>query len=253
MKTIALAVVLLLTALVAACGEEQPPGGDPFGTDDWRLVAGTVDGTALVLVDGHPVTLGIEDGQVGGTAACNSYGGPITIVDGVVNIGPDLVQTEMYCVDETVMGLEAAFLAALPRVDAATAAGDLLVLTGDGVELRFEVVPPEPDAALIGTNWALDTITEGEAASTPAAPATLLFGEDGSVSGSTGCNSLFGSYSTADGFSPLGTTKMACEPAVMEQEALVLAILGPEATLTIDGSLLTIADLAGRTLIYRAG
>jgi heat shock protein HslJ len=253
MKSIALAAVLLLTALTAACGEEPPPGADPFGTDDWRLVAGTVDGTALVLVDGFPVTLRIDNGQLGGTAACNSYGGPITIVDGVVAIGPGLVQTEMYCLEETVMDLEGAFLAALPRVDAVTVVGELLVLIGDGVELRFEVVPPEPDAALIGTNWTLDTITEGEVASTPAAPATLVFSADGSVSGSTGCNSLFGSYSAADGFSPLGTTKMACEPAVMDQEALVLAILGPEATLTIAGSSLTIADLAGRTLVYRAG
>jgi len=86
-----------------------------------------------------------------------------------------------------------------------------------------------------------------------AASATLGFAADGSVSGSTGCNSLFGSYAAATGFSALGTTKMACEPPIMEQEALVLEILDPEATLTIDGSLLTIADLEGRTLVYRAG
>lgn len=251
MKTISFAAVLLLATFAAACGEEQPPGTDPFGTNTWRLVAATVDGSALVLVDGSPVTLRVDAGQLGGTAACNSYGGPIAIVDGVVTIGPDLVQTEMYCVDETVMDLESAYLAALPRVDTVVITGDELTLTGDGVELRFEVVPPEPDAALIGTNWALDTITEGEVASTPAAPATLVFAADGSVSGSTGCNSLFGSYAAATGFSPLGTTKMACEPAIMAQEALVLEILGPEATLTIEGSLLTVADLEGRTLVYR--
>lgn len=252
MKTISLAAALLLATFAASCGEEQPPGADPFGTNTWRLVAATVDGTALVLVDGSPVTLRVDAGQLGGTAACNSYGGPITIVDGVVTIGPDLVQTEMYCVDDTVMDLEAAYLAALPRVDTVAITGDELSLIGDGVELSFEVVPPEPDAALIGTYWVLDTITEGEVASTPAAAASLVFAADGSVSGSTGCNSLFGSYAADTGFSPLGTTKMACEPPIMEQETLVLEILAPEATLTIEGSLLTIADLEGRTLVFRA-
>jgi heat shock protein HslJ len=252
MKLATLAAALLLASFAAVCGEDQLPGADPFGTDTWRLVAATVDGAALVLADGSPVTLRVDNGQLGGTSACNSYGGPVTILDGVVTIGPDLVMTEMYCMDETVMTLEAAYLVALPRVDTVAVVGEELLLTGDGVELRFEVVPPEPDAALIGANWALDTITEGEVASTPAAPATLVFAADGSVSGSTGCNSLFGSYAPATGFSALGTTKMACEPPIMEQEALVLEILGPEATLTIEGSLLTIADLEGRTLVYRA-
>ena len=117
--------------------------------------------------------------------------------------------------------------------------------------MRFAAIPPEPDAALIGTDWILDTITEGESASTPAAPANLLFGEDGTVTGNTGCNSLFGDYSTDTGFGPIGSTKMACEEPIMAQESLVLSILGPEATLTIEGSRLTIADLSGNTLVYR--
>jgi heat shock protein HslJ len=43
-----------------------------------------------------------------------------------------------------------------------------------------------------------------------------------------------------------------CEYPLIEQEALVLEMLGPNATLTIAGSRLTIADLEGRTLVYRA-
>jgi hypothetical protein len=39
----------------------------------------------------------------------------------------------------------------------------------------------------------------------------------------------------------------------MTQETLMLEILGANPTLTIDGALLTIADLEGRALVYRAG
>jgi heat shock protein HslJ len=61
----------------------------------------------------------------------------------------------------------------------------------------------------IGTNRALDTITEGEVALDAGRTGDLVFAADGSVSGSTGCNSLFGSYAAATGFSWIGTTKMA--------------------------------------------
>jgi len=252
MKPLALILVLALASTLAACGEEQPPGADPFGSTTWQLTSGTVDGTALVLLDGHPITFRVDNGQVGGTSACNSYGGAITVENGVIVMGPTHM-TEMWCGDDGVMDLETAYLAALARITGATLEADDLVLTGTGVELRFAALPEEPDAALVDTVWTLDTIIDGDTASTPAAPATLVFGADGTVSGSTGCNSLFGDYDATTGFGPIGTTKMACEESIMAQEFLVTSILGPDATLTIEGSLLTIADLEGRALVYRAG
>ena len=117
--------------------------------------------------------------------------------------------------------------------------------------MRFTAEPEVPDAALIGTNWALDTVIEGDAASTPASPASLTFTEDGAVTGSTGCNNLFGTYSAAYGFSEIGSTKMACEDPIMAQEALFFEILNANASVTIEGNLLTIADLEGRALVYR--
>jgi heat shock protein HslJ len=252
MKQLALIPALALTLFLAACGEEQPPGADPFGTTVWQLVSGTADGKDIVLVDGHLVTLRVENGAVGGTSACNSYGGDITIEDGIVTIGPTFM-TQMYCVDDGVMDLEAAYHAALARVTRVALEGDELVLKGNGVELRFVAQPEEPDAALVGTNWTLDSIIEGATASTPAAPATIVFAADGTVNGSTGCNSFFGDYSAATGFGALGMTKMACEEPIMAQEFLVSEILGPDATVTIEGSLLTIADLDGRALVFRVG
>jgi len=242
----------LLALLLAACAEKADvASGDPFGSTTWVLTSGTVDGAALTPIASAPVTLLVSDGSVGGRAACNSYGGDFTIADGVVTVG-SLIQTEMACLDPGVMDLEQAFLAALARVDGAAGDGTTLLLTGDGVEMRFAPQPEPAPSALIGTTWTLDTIAEGDMASTPAAPATLLFSEDGSVSGSTGCNSLSASYDPDTGFGPIATTKMACKGDVMAQETLVLRILGGSPTLTIDGDLLTIDDLAGNAMVYRA-
>jgi heat shock protein HslJ len=250
MKTFA--GIALITLVLSACAEDQPVGaGDPFGSTTWVLISATVDGAPLALVPGSPVTLTVADGSVGGRAACNSYGGDLTIADGVVTIG-SLIQTEMACLDPGVMDLEQAFLAALPRVTGAATDATTLLLSGDGVEMRFEAQPEPEPTALIGTPWALDTIIDGDAASTPAAPANLLIADDGTVSGSTGCNSLSSTYDPDTGFGPIATTKMACKGDVMAQETLILQILDDTPTLSIEADRLTIADLSGRAIVFRA-
>lgn len=245
-------MVLLLVLVAAACGTDRDAGGEPIEPFTWMLTAGTVDGSPLVLIDRHPITFRVEDGEAGGTAACNHYGGRIVIDGNSVSFPDGLFQTEMACLDSGVMELEAAFLAALLRVTGSAVGGSELRLTGNGVDLRFAHVESEPDAPLVGTTWNLETLLQGESASTVAAPATLHIGEDGKVTGSTGCNTMFGTYETGSGFSPLGTTKIGCEPAVMAQEQLVLAVLDADSVLTIEGSLLTITGSGSNALQYRA-
>ena len=253
--TMPLLTLLTVSMVAAACANERSVDSqeNPFGTTTWQLRSATVDGAPLGIVDGSPVTFVVDDGQVGGTAACNGYGGSIAVTDGVITIGPGLNQTEMACLADGVMELEAAFLGALPRVTTALRDGDALILRGAGVEMRFSPQQEQPPTALVGTNWALDTVIDGDTASTPAAPATLVFAGDGTLTGSTGCNQLFGAYDEVTGFGTLGSTKMACKDEVMAQETLVLEILGGRPTVTIDGPVLTIADLEGRALVYRVG
>ena len=87
---------------------------------------------------------------------------------------------------------------------------------------------PEPTSAadLAGTSWTLVSI-----GGTPVVEGSgphLTFGADGNASGSTGCNSMTGTYAT-DGaaltFGPMATTRMACEGDLMAQEAEVLEAL----------------------------
>lgn len=57
---------------------------------------------------------------------------------------------------------------------------------------------------------------------------TLAFDGAGAVSGNSGCNSYSGAYAingTSLSIGPLISTRMACEPDVMDQEQLYLASL----------------------------
>ena len=87
---------------------------------------------------------------------------------------------------------------------------------------------PEPTSAadLSGTSWTLVSI--GGAPVVEGSGPHLTFGSGSEASGSTGCNSISGTYAT-DGaaltFGPMATTRMACEEDLMAQETAVLEAL----------------------------
>jgi len=103
-------------------------------------------------------------------------------------------------------------------------------------------------ASLAGTGWTLTDLDSGPVTGTP--PTLELTDTD--VSGTGGCNTFSGTYTT-DGdtisFGPLASTMMACEPPVMEQETVYLAALDGATAYTVDGDTLTISGDAG-TLTY---
>lgn len=260
----------LILLLVAACGggstggdDSTAPATEPpvsglgaFGDVIWQLVTATVDGEPLQLIDGHPVTVSLTDDGVGGTAACNSYFGQVSATGDMLTVG-ELASTMMACVGDDVMQLETAFLTALPRVTAARIADGNLLLTGEGVEMTFVAQVPAPDAELEGTRWVLDALIDTDTVSSTVAGsnATLTISE-GSLSGSTGCNSMSGPVEIVDGRLAAGgiaTTKMACDEGRMSQEAHVLAVLGANPSITIEGETLTLSADDGRGLVYRVG
>lgn len=264
-----LLALLLLTATVAACAGSTPspsapspsepggtaPGGGIDATGDWLLTAGTVDGSALPLDPKWPVTLAVEGSRIGGTSACNSYGAEIVVAGGEVRFG-DVGMTMMGC-EEPVMAIESAYLAALGRVRQAARDGDALILAGDGVELRFEPIPPIPTADLVGTVWTLETLIDGTAASSVGGePATLTLRADGRFEGSTGCRRFSGTFIEAVGqilATELATDDRDCPAPFEAQDGHVLTVLGDGFDVAIDGDRLTLTSAGGLGLVYVAG
>jgi heat shock protein HslJ len=132
------AMAVVMTAALGACDTSAPDPSGPAPADltgHWQMTSGTIDGVVLALVAESPVTLSVTGTQISGRAACNQYGGEITIADGQRRFNLTSM-TEMACA-EPVMA-EAAFTAALPRVVGAARDGDRLTLIGPGVELLFD-------------------------------------------------------------------------------------------------------------------
>lgn len=251
MKTVS---AIALALLVAACGsgvsESQP--SDPGVIGQWELIEGTVDGAPFPVVEGFRITMNVEsDGTLGGTSACNGYGGSY-VADGEDLIVGEISSTAMGCTPE-VMESEQAFMSFLRTPLEYEQTDDELVLRSDGDDLRFDRVTPVPTEELIGTEWLLTSLVEGETVSTPeGGPATLLLTENGSIRGSTGCRGLEGEYVVhADQvlfttFSALGE----CPPALTDQDGFVVTVLGDGFTVDIDGDRLTVTSSGNEALVY---
>jgi putative lipoprotein len=84
---------------------------------------------------------------------------------------------------------------------------------------------------------------------------TMNFAPDGQLSGKAGCNGYGAGYEmTGDSLKvgPIRATRMACEPALMTQEAAFLNVLGAAGGFRLrpDGALV-VSDTTGRTILAR--
>jgi hypothetical protein len=85
--------------------------------------------------------------------------------------------------EPAVMAAESSFLAALGAADTVALDGTDLLLTGPDVELRFRPVPPVPTSRLVGTRWVLETLLDGEVASSTVGRSEIRFKADGTFTG----------------------------------------------------------------------
>ena len=136
---------------------------------------------------------------------------------------------------------------ALGRSLVATALVAAIVLAG------CRSAAPLLAASLPGTSWAAADI---DGRSVPAAtPSTLTFESPRRVSGRAGCNQYFGALDLGEGtlrVTQVGATRMACAPAVMEQESRFLAALGEATAFRRDAEHLVLLDGTGRARIRLA-
>jgi heat shock protein HslJ len=133
----------------------------------------------------------------------------------------------------------------------------MLILIGAGMPLTASATTPTQ--GLANTYWVLTEYTAQGSASVTALgepPPTLIFGDNGMVSGYTICNSYNGPYSESGDhvtFGPLVTTRRACtNPEFVAQEALFLRVLDGATTATRGGDTLTISAPAGSLIFVAA-
>ena len=248
-------VLLLLGVLaLAACGTQAGAGGGTADVDGgWQFTGGTADGAQLPAPPGTQATLELTGEEARGTAFCNSWFATARL-DGSALALDGIGRTEMGCAPE-VLAAESAYLAALDGVRTSAVRGNELVLTGGGVELRFSRLVPVPDSPLAGTRWVLDTLVDGETASSVlGGPAVLELRQDGALTASTGCRSVGGSWRSEGDALVLDAAYDAfgCPPPADRQDVHVLEVFAARPVATIDGDRLTLTADDGRGLLYRA-
>ncbi|WP_324274385.1 META domain-containing protein [Blastococcus brunescens] len=203
---------------------------------------------------GAGATLRIDEQELSGVAFCNSYFASYRLEGSSLAID-GLGRTEMACEPE-VMAAESAYLDALGAVRTASTDGKDLVLTGDRVELRFTQVAPVPDSPLEGTRWVLETVVQGEtASSTTGEPAVLLLDSDRTAEATTGCRTITGTWLVEDGslvIDDLMGDGATCPPDLERQDAHVTAVLHGGPAMEIEEDRLTLTADDGRGLAYRA-
>ncbi|WP_028476732.1 META domain-containing protein [Nocardia sp. CNY236] len=259
-------IVLFACGVIAGCSADTPDSGadepNPMGR---TFVSVEVDGTPIP--GGGPMTIGFTDDRIVADAGCNTLNGAVDMGDHLVRVS-GVSTTLMGCpteregADEWLNGL----LSAEPRwqLDGAT-----LTLHGtDRTVILVDKKRAQPDKPIQGTQWQVTALStdnaEIRARVIEEVRPTLLIAEDGSISGTTGCNRMFGRADTspADGAGPdlsateitfhITTTEMACPPEVMDLEQAVLRALDGTTTATVDADTLTLRNANGAGLVLRA-
>jgi len=269
-----LSVLAALLALVACnpSGGQEPIAADatePAATDAapeeetvmedsmlqgvrWVLVSylNAAGETAEALADREVTAEFNTDGQLGGSAGCNRYFASYTVDGSALTIG-QAGSTMMACEPAEVMEQEAQFLAALTTAAGWHVEGNQLhILDANGQTVAL-FAASEP-ASLTGGTWSATGINNGKQAVTSLVidtTVTAVFGEDGSLNGSAGCNNFMTSY-TLDGqnitIEPAATTRKMCPgEGVMEQETQFLTALTTATTWNISGEVLELRTADG--------
>ena len=250
-------VILLAVLAFAACGDGTSEGDSGASSDDdlrgrTFLSRGV---TGRELVEGTELRLTFnDDGTLGASAGCNQFVGEL-VVEGDTLVVTNLGGTEMGC-DEARHAQDEWFTGLLSSRPAFVLSGSDLTISEGDVSIEFvDRKVADPDLALVGTRWVVDTILEGSgpdgsASSVPqGVEAWVTFGADGKVSGHDGCNGFSGSYEVRDDevvITERIQTLIGCMGDVERLAGAVGAATNGTVTYEINARRLTLTDPDGR-------
>jgi heat shock protein HslJ len=243
MHTAAAPLALLLAlGLAAGCGgdDEEGVAGGSFVGVPWVLSSGVDLGGS----DAAPSAT-FTDTTVGGSTGCNRFTAPYTVDGDSMEIGT-IAATRMAC-PPPADAVERDYVAALGNVAAWHLDGSVLVLADEDHNelLRYDEAAPLGD-------WEVTAFLSGDALSSPlpGTKITASFADDGTLTGSSGCNTYRTEFTLGRGsivIEPPASTQMACESpeGVMDQEAAYLAALPTAVGYRVDGGSLALVSADG--------
>lgn len=208
----------------------------------------------LEELNGSPIsadiqtTLTVESSdRIVGKGGCNGYFAGMTVDGNTLSLSP--IGATMAMCEPAVMDQESQFFLVLQSATRFEKEGDSLLIYSDASEypLRFSPIgsaastPSDLIASLVGTEWLLEDLNGTGVMDY--AQTTLNFESSDRIVGSGGCNRYFGGLTVEDdriSFGAIGSTRMACPPAVMDQEARFFQALSTANQIELDGPYLLV-------------
>ncbi len=234
-----LVLTLVGALLLTACGGE----GTSLTDSEWILTS--LEGQLLIVE--APITAAFTDeGQVAGTAGCNTYSGSYEVDGDAIMFG--LMATTLMACIQPVTEQEASYLAVLDRTQTFAVDNGILTLYGAGGQELAVFAAESQDLA--GTAWSVISYNTGTQAVRTVvidSAITAAFDEAGQIAGNASCNDYSGPYVTGDGvitIGPLASTERFCE-GLAEQEAQYLAALQSATTYEVRVGRLELRTAAG--------
>jgi heat shock protein HslJ len=234
--------------LLAACSASPGSGGVVEGTE-W-ILRSYADGDSLVIVpETEYADAEFDRRHVTGLSSCNDYDALYRTGTRSLLISQPSV-TLMACDDES-MAFEQKYLANLDSSRFYSARRETLTIFGarGATLLVFDAAPRNP---LLGT-WSVDAYEAESAVVAPPEDVRLevVFGL-ASIGGFAGCNSFSGTYGTNGNYvriSPLATTRLACDEAVMAVEDGFLKALQGTSFVDRRGDQMLLTDRNGSMVV----
>ncbi len=224
----------ILAVALAACsagGQSQTLEGTNWMLESLRGESALSETTVTVEFQ--------VDSKMSGSTGCNNYNAAYTTDGDMITISPGAI-TLMAC-PTPIMAQESAFLDVLASATTYKIEGDEMELkdASGAVIAKFSSLEP---VSLEWSSWQVIGYNNGKQAVVIVIIGTEIianFGEDGTLSGSAGCNDYNASYEfDRDNISigPAASTRMFCQEreGIMEQEVQYLAALETAATYIIE-------------------
>lgn len=233
-------------------------------TGTWTLISGLAGQGTTSVLPGTTITATFSDGEtVSGSAGCNNYVAMYQVEKTNLKVGKPAKSTTTCGSPAGIMDQETIYLSNLQGAAGYAINGDQLTI----VDVSGKTLLTYQKAATTGVpmplaniTWHLEMYRSSSGSNVPVIPTTnvtALFGSDGSMAGSAGCNSYTGTYTTSgpNGISvgPLATTRMFCgDPGVMDQETAYLTLLRTVMSyeVTEDGMLNLMNSAGTPVLVY---
>jgi heat shock protein HslJ len=254
-------MVLFLTvfAALSGCGDNvrvsHDPGLQPASAEHrtWVVTGVTTDGKPHDLVKGTEIRLRFEGSRLTITADCNTMSGGYSLVDTRLTV-QSLATTEMGC-DRARMEQDTWLAGLFAKTVQFMSGDDATIVSGTTVLALADREKVSPDKPLSGTKWTLDTIVDGQAASSVPADQTASLEINGDlIALKDGCNDGSGTVAIqADAitFGDIGFTTRPC-PTSNQVVPGFAAVLTGTATLVIEENRLTVTK-GDHALGFRAG